>query len=118
MDESELDRVIEVVLVDAYGEEEETVAWETVLQDVINVPVQAQLLGQTVTVTQVGTESGRAEVTARCQGPDRTDGEVAFADLLFPRQGEAAWLHAAYRRYLGLQPFPAEPRPDWTWPDC
>lgn len=117
MDESELDRVIEIVLVDAYGEEEETVAWETVLEDVIDVPVQAELLGQAVTVTQVGTSSGRAEVTARCRGSHGTDGEVAFADLLFPQQSEAAWVHAAYRRYLGLQPFPAVSRPDWTWPD-
>lgn len=117
MNVSELDHVIDLVLVDAYGEEEESVAWETVLQDVIDVPAQAELLGQTVTVTRIGSPSGRAEVTARCQRPRGIQGEVAFADLSFPPESEAAWLHAAYRRYLGLPPYPAVPRPDWTWPD-
>jgi hypothetical protein len=117
MNKSDLDRVIEIVLTDAYGEEEETVAWQTVLEDVIDVPTQAELLGQTVTVTEIGSSSGRAEVTARCQRPRGTRGDVAFADLAFPPESEAAWLHAAYRHYLRLQPFPAAPRPDWTWPD-
>ncbi len=116
MDESDLDRVIEIVLVDAYGEEEESAAWETVLEDVIDVPAQAQLLGQTVTVTHIGSPSGRAEATAHCQRPCGRRGDVAFADLAFPPESEAAGLHAAYRRYLGLQPFPAVPRPEWTWP--
>jgi hypothetical protein len=116
MNESELDQVIEIILLDAYGEDEEAVAWETVLEDVIAVPTQAELLGQTVSVTQIGSSSGRAEVTARCQRRG-TQGEVALADLAFPPESEAAWLHAAYRRYLGLEPFPAVPRPDWTWPN-
>jgi hypothetical protein len=40
-----------------------------------------------------------------------------LADLAFPPDTETAWIHAAYRRYLGLQPFPADPRPGWTWTD-
>jgi hypothetical protein len=39
------------------------------------------------------------------------------ADLAFPADTVAAWLHAAYRHHLGFKPFPATPRPDWTWPD-
>ncbi|MBV9023354.1 MAG: hypothetical protein JO362_06075 [Streptomycetaceae bacterium] len=42
---------------------------------------------------------------------------MAFAGLAFPPDSEAAWLYPAYRHYLGLQPFPAVQRPDWTWPD-
>jgi hypothetical protein len=49
-----------------------------------------------------------------CQAPDAT-GEVALADLAFPPDTETAWIHAACRHYLGLRPFPTEPRPDWTW---
>jgi hypothetical protein len=116
-DGQELDRVIEIVLTDAYGEEEEAVAWETVLEEAIDVPTQAALLGEGVTVIHIGLPSGRTEVTARCRrGSDGARGEVALADLAFPPQTEEAWLHAAYRRYLGLPPFPATPRPSWTWP--
>ncbi|RZT77827.1 hypothetical protein EV382_0992 [Micromonospora violae] len=43
-------------------------------------------------------------------------GEVTLADLAFPPHTVTAWIHAAYRRYLGLTPFPARPRPEWTWP--
>ncbi|GAA1927977.1 calcium-binding protein [Streptantibioticus ferralitis] len=116
-DDAELDRVIEIVLTDAYGEDEEAVAWETVLEDVIDVPAQAELLGETVAAIHIGVPSGRAEVTARCRKSGvGNGGEVSLADLTFPPQTEAAWIHAAYRRYLGLAPFPAGPRPSWTWP--
>lgn len=54
-------------------------------------------------------------VVATCRGPDGA-GEVALADLAFPPDTVSAWIHAAYRRHLGLRPFPARPRPDWTWP--
>jgi hypothetical protein len=43
---------------------------------------------------------------------------VALADLAFPADTVAAWLHAAYRHYLGLKATgSAIPRPDWTWPE-
>jgi hypothetical protein len=90
MNKSDLDRVIEIVLIDAYCEEEETVAWETVLKDVIDVPTQAELLGRTATVTEIGPSPGHTEVTASCQRPHGTRGDVAFADLAFPPDSEAA----------------------------
>jgi hypothetical protein len=55
-------------------------------------------------------------LVAICEGSNGT-GEVALADLAFPPDTVTAWIHAAYRHYLGLQPFPARPHPDWTWPD-
>jgi hypothetical protein len=54
-------------------------------------------------------------LAAVCNAPNGA-GEVAFADVAFPADTLAAWLHAAYRHYLGLKPFPAASRPDWTWP--
>ncbi len=54
-------------------------------------------------------------LTAVCQAPNGT-GEVTLADVAFPPDAETAWIHAAYRHYLGLRPFPADSRPDWTWP--
>ncbi|CCG03601.1 protein of unknown function [Blastococcus saxobsidens DD2] len=54
-------------------------------------------------------------MVAICQGPQEV-GEVSLADLAFPPDTVAAWVHAAYRHYMGLQPFPARPRPGWTWP--
>ncbi|WP_280659758.1 hypothetical protein [Geodermatophilus sp. DF01_2] len=41
---------------------------------------------------------------------------MSLADLAFPPDTGTAWIHAAYRYHLRLPPFPARPRPDWTWP--
>ncbi|MEU4174058.1 calcium-binding protein [Streptomyces sp. NPDC026589] len=114
--EALLDEVIDTVLVDTYGDEEQLTAWEVVLEETIGVPVEAVLLGQPVTVTKISVIGGRPEVTADCRTAQGVSGEIAVADLVFPPSSEAAWPHAAYRRFLGLDPFPAASRPDWTWP--
>lgn len=110
-----LDRVITTILVDCYNEYEEQTAFLTVLSEEIRFPAPATLLGVDVTVTALDLVGNRLEVIARCSS-EHGSGEVALADLRFPPDTVGAGLHAAYRRYLDLQPFPANPRPDWTWP--
>ncbi|MBV7243150.1 calcium-binding protein [Streptomyces sp. MW-W600-10] len=114
--EALLDEVIDTVLVDTYGDGEQLTAWEAVLVETIAVPVEAVLLGQSVTVTRISVTGGRPELAADCRTAQGVSGEIAVADLVFPPSSAAAWLHAAYRRFLGLDPFPASSRPDWTWP--
>ena len=107
--DDDLERVLDIILVDCYGEDEEYGAFHTVLDEEIGLPIAASLLGTPVTVTKRG-------LVARCDGPHGS-GDVTQTDLAFPAATVAAWLHAAYRHHLGLKPFPATPRPDWTWPD-
>jgi hypothetical protein len=80
------------------------------------LPAEATLLGAPVTVTGFDYTNEARGVVAICEGSNGT-GEVALADLAFRPDTVTAWIHAAYRHYLGLPPFPARPRPDWTWPD-
>jgi hypothetical protein len=112
---SDLDAVIETIIVDAYGDDEQYTAFLTVIEEQTPLPAAATLLGTPVTVTGFGYPNEARGLTAECEAPDGT-GEVALADLTFPPDVETAWIHAAFRRYLGLRPFPADPRPDWTWP--
>jgi hypothetical protein len=112
---SDLDRVVEAILVDAYGDDEQYAAFLTVLEEETRLPAAATLLGIPVTVTGFRYTNPARGVVALCQGPQEA-GEVSLADLAFPPDTVTAWIHAAYRHYLGLQPFPARPRPDWTWP--
>jgi hypothetical protein len=112
----DLERVLDIVLVDCYGEDEENTAFLTVLDEEIGLPMAASLLGTPVTVTKLDYEDPARGLVARCDGPQGS-GDVALADLAFPADTVAAWLHAAYRHHLGLKPFPATPRPDWTWPE-
>jgi hypothetical protein len=112
---SDLDLVVDTILVDAYGDDEEYAAFLTVLEDECRLPAAATLLGIPVTVTGFRyTDPARGPVGI-CQGPQEV-GEVSLADLAFPPDTVAAWIHAAYRHHLRLPPFPARPRPDWTWP--
>jgi hypothetical protein len=69
-----------------------------------------------VTVVEVDIGEDGVSLVARC-----VSGEIerwlALADLEFPADTVAAWLHAAYRREHGLTPYPfAMPvdwKPDW-----
>lgn len=111
----DLDLVVETILVDAYGDDEQYVAFLTVFEAETQLPAAAALLGVPLTVTGFDyTDPDRGPV-AICQGP-QGGGEVSLADLAFPADTVTAWIHAAYRHHLGLPPFPAQPRPDWTWP--
>jgi hypothetical protein len=92
----DLDRSLEAILVDAYGEDEQYTAFLTVIEDETPLPDAATLLGTRVTVRAF----------------DYTDPVRG----LVPPQTVTAWIHAAYRYHLGLTPFPAEPRPYRTWP--
>jgi hypothetical protein len=112
---NDLDLVVESILVDAYGDEEHYVAFLTVLQEETQLPAAATLLGVPVTVTGFDYTEPARGLIATCQGPQDI-GEVSLADLAFPPDTVTAWIHAAYRHHLGLPPFPARPRPDWTWP--
>src|SRR4051812_45611794 len=108
----DLDAVIDSIVVDAYGDEEQDAAFLTVFEEECELPTTAALLGTPVTVT--GLDQAPRGLVAICEGPQGA-GKVNFADLTFPADTLAAWIHAAYRHHLGLSPFPTRPRPEWTW---
>jgi hypothetical protein len=109
----ELDAAIETIVVDAYGDDEQYTAFLTVFEEQATLPTTATILGTPVTVTGFDYTNDAHGVIATCHGRDGA-GEVALADLIFPPDTVTAWVHAAYRRHLGLRPFPARPRSDWT----
>ena len=111
----DLDAVIETVIVDAYGDVEQYTAFLTIIEEQTPLPAAATLLGAPVTVVGFDFPNEARGLTAACQTADGA-GEVALADLAFQPETETAWIHAAYRHFLGLAPFPADPRPDWSWP--
>jgi hypothetical protein len=108
---SDLEVVVDTILVDSYGDDEQDAAFLTVLEEETELPAAATLLGSPVTVT--GFDQSTRGLVAACRGPQGT-GEVSLADLAFPPETVTAWIHAAYRHHLGLPPFPARPRPYWT----
>ncbi len=103
---------IEVILTDAYGEHEQMTAFLTVLEEEIDFPVPATLLGNPVVVTGLVEDDAILELRARCKG-QRAKGLVSFADLEFRPGTVEAWLHAGYVTHLGRSPSAATPPAGW-----
>jgi hypothetical protein len=101
--EAQLRDDIEVILTDAYGEHEQVTAFQTVLEEEIDFPVPATLLGNPVVVTGLVEDDATLELRARCKGK-HAKGLISFADLEFRPGTVEAWLHTAYATYLGRKP--------------
>lgn len=101
--EAQLREDIEVILTDAYGEYEQMTAFLTVLEEEIDFPVPATLLGNPVVVTGLVEDDATVELRVRCKG-QHAKGLVSFADLEFRPGTVEAWLHAVYATYLGRKP--------------
>jgi len=112
----ELDDLIAEIVVDCHDEDECAEAFRTVLGDEIPVPFETIFLGMPVEVIAVG--AGKAAgVVATCRRGKET-GAVDLTSLKFPNGSVAAWLQAAYLRYLGHDPGRPSPPPGWrlgTW---
>lgn len=109
------DKVIEMIIVDAYDDADQLSAFVTVFEEEVTLPAVASLLGSPVTMLEFDYAETLRGPFVRCRGA-HGEGEVALADVCFPVDTVAAWIHAAYRHYLGLEPFAATPRPGWSWP--
>lgn len=104
-----LDRLIEECTVDAYGEEEQLWAFRQVLEDSIDLPADAFVIGEPVSVIGIDYDGNeRRGLTARCRREDGAEYVVAIPEVEFPLSAAGAPYVAAYRRWLGLAPYPAK----------
>lgn len=110
--EAQLRDDIKVILTDAYGEAEQMTAFLTVLEEEIDFPVPATLLGNPVIVAGLVEDDVTLALRARCKGKP-AKGLVAFADLEFRPGTVEGWLHAAYVTHLGRSPSAVTPPADW-----
>ena len=102
--DDELDALIDEIIVDAYGDDEQSWAFRQVLEDELALPREAFVIGEPVTVLTIDYENERRGITARCRREDGTEYQVAACDLHFPRGTMAARYMAAYRKWLGIEP--------------
>lgn len=101
--ESDLDALIEDILVDAYGDEEQFTAFLTAFEEVLALPTEAFLIGQPVTVVGVDFDGdSRRGVTATCRRRSGPTHDVAMCDVVFPAGSEGARHVDAYRKWLNL----------------
>ena len=101
-----IDRLLEEILVDAYGDSEQLAAFEVAFDESARLPFPARVVGTNVDVVKVVFEGDeRRGLSAIC----RRDGATYSVSLGDLTPGavtmETARLLSAYRRWLGLPPF-------------
>ncbi len=105
--EEELNDLIEEIIVDAYGDDEQLWAFRQAFEDDVALPADAFVVGEPVTVLRIDYDGNeRRGLVALCQREDRFEYPIAACDLAFPKGSTAARYVAAYRTWLGIEPYP------------
>jgi hypothetical protein len=100
---AELDKIIEEITTDAYGEDECYVAFLTVLEDELGKGCEAKVMGEDVTVVGWDYRNERLGVIAKCRKKDREKHEVAAWEVEVAAGTHGEKSLAAYRRWLGME---------------
>ncbi|MEN8809390.1 MAG: hypothetical protein ABF291_18080 [Desulfobacterales bacterium] len=103
-----LDKLFDEITVDAYGDNEILWAFRQTFEDDVNLPVDGFVSGEPVSVVEIDYDGNeRRGLTAKCRREDGSEHVVAASDVVFPEGSSGSLLLAAYRRWLGLEPYPA-----------
>ena len=97
------DKLLEEILVDAYGEDEQLWAFRQVIEDEVPLPTEGTVIGETVQVTKIDYDGNpQRGLRATCRKVEGKAYEVDFADMAFPDDSGAARYLRAYRQWLGV----------------
>jgi hypothetical protein len=106
--EKEIESLLEKILVDAHGDDEQLWAFRQAFEDEVPLPADAFVIGEPVSVVAIDYDGNtRRGLTATCRREGWPKHSVAASDVTFPERSAGARYVAAYRRWLGIEPFPA-----------
>jgi tetratricopeptide (TPR) repeat protein len=106
------DRLIKEITGDASNDNEELVAFRQAFEDEVAVPCDGFVIGEPVSIIGFDYDGNtRRGLTARCRREDGCQYVVAAPDVVLPQQSGGARCIAAYRKWLGLEPFTPEAAP-------
>ena len=104
-----LDRLVEEITVDAYGDDEQLWAFGQAFEDDVALPADGFVIGEPVSVIAVDYDGNeRRGLTANCRREDGSEYVIAVSEVVFPQASAGARYIAAYRRWLNLDPYPVE----------
>lgn len=102
-----LDELIDEITTDANGEDEQLWAFRQSFEDDVAVPCDANVIGEPVRVLKFDYDGNeRRGLTAACRRADGTKHVVAASDVVIPLSAQGGRYLAAYRKWMGLDPFP------------
>jgi hypothetical protein len=97
------DRLLEDILVDAYGEDEQLWAFLNAFEEEVPLPAEGTVIGETVSVTKIDYDGNQQRgLRATCKKPDGKTYQVGLAEVEFPEGSTAAPYVNAYRQWLGI----------------
>jgi hypothetical protein len=103
----ELDGLIDEIITDANGDDEQFWAFRQAFEDKVVLPAEAFVVGEPVTVITIDYDGNeRRGLTARCRREEGVEQVIAACDLIFPEGSAAGRYVAAYRKWLGIEPYP------------
>jgi len=108
----EVERLVAVITVDCYNLAEQVTAFYETFAEEVPLPITATVIGTTVEVVGIDIAEHGGMLTARCNCGDVVQ-DLHLSDLVFAPATTAGWIHAAYRRCLGLVPHPAAVPAGW-----
>jgi len=97
--------LLDEILTDAYGDDEQLWAIRQAFEDNVKVPTDVFVIGEPVELVAIGYDGNtRRGLTARCRREDGGEHVVAASEVVFPDGSVGAMHVAAYRKWLGLDP--------------
>jgi hypothetical protein len=102
-----LDELIDQITTDANGEDEQLWAFRQTFEDDVAVPCEATVIGEPVQVLKFDYDgNARRGLTAVCRRADNTEHLVAASEVVIPLSVQSGRYLAAYRKWMGIAPFP------------
>jgi hypothetical protein len=112
MTAEDLDRLIEEITTDAYGDDEQLWAFHCALEAGIVLPCDAFVIGEPVSVVAFDYDGNlRRGLVARCRREDGSEHSVSASEVVLAEQSNGGHLIAAYRKWSGLDPWPERAPP-------
>lgn len=103
-DSDDLTNLLEAILTDAHGDDEQFWALRGAFEDNVELPADGFVIGEPIEVFDIAFDGNtRRGLTVRCRREDGREYVVAACDVAFPPGTEGARHIAAYRRWLGLE---------------
>ncbi len=108
----EIEALLEEILVDADGDDEQLRALRRAFEDQVPLPADAFVIGEPVSVVAIDYDGNtRRGLTVTCRRQDGTRHTMAASEVLFPEGSAGARHVAAYRLWLGLEPIAGQAAP-------
>jgi hypothetical protein len=108
--DADVDELIRQITDEAHGDDEQLWAFRQAFEDHVTLPADGLVVGEPVSVTQIDYQgNARRGLVARCRRADGSEHVVAASDVAFAEGSAGARHVAAYRKWLGLEPYPLPP---------